>query len=126
MTTKTTTGLQEAIEILIKAGTSFDLEKLDQLYHTDLQIIMFDVEKQKLLADKTAFMQMFEMKKAAEEQDLNTWAAIHHVQVNDNKGVVILDRKVNLTGTENLINLVIDFVWENDRWQVTREVILTP
>ncbi|WP_298419249.1 hypothetical protein [uncultured Kordia sp.] len=125
MTTKTTTGLQKTIETLIKAGTSFDLEKLNKLYHNDLQVIMIDTEKQKMLATKTEFIQLFEAKKANNEQDLNTWAAIHHVHVKENTGLVILDRKVNLTGTESLINLNIDFVWEDNRWQVTREVILT-
>lgn len=125
MTTKTESGLQETIEMLIQAGTSFDLELLDQLYHKDLQIIMLDAEKQKMLANKTAFMELFAAKKAANEQDLNTWSAIHHVGVKDNLGVVIIERKVNLTGTENFISLVIDFIWEDNRWQVVREVILT-
>ncbi|WP_298508085.1 hypothetical protein [uncultured Kordia sp.] len=123
---KTENGLQETIEKLIKAGTSFDLVALDELYHEDLQIIMFTAEKQKMLANKTAFMEMFAAKKEANEQDLNTWSAIHHIQVKGDTGLVILDRKVNLTGTENLINLMIDFIWKDNRWQVTREVILTP
>ncbi|WP_303318409.1 hypothetical protein Q4Q34_10070 [Flavivirga abyssicola] len=116
-------GLKQAIESLIEAGTSFDTDKLELIYHKNLQVIMINVEGQKTISDKESFKNLFDTKRKNGDPPLNTWAKFNHLEVNDNFGHVIVTRKVNLTGEESTIILSIDLVWEANRWQVTREVI---
>lgn len=116
--------LKKTIEDLIKAGTTFDVEQLELIYHKELQVIMIDVGGQKMISNKESFKELFSMKRKNGEPPLNTWAEFYHIQVNDNSGHVIVNRKVNLTGEEQNLTLSIDLVWEADRWQVIREVIV--
>ncbi len=118
------TGLKKVIEQLIDAGTTFDTDILDKIYHNNLQIIMIEEEGHKMCANKETFKNIFRAKKEADEEPLNTWVLFHHIEVQEDKGHALLSRKVNLTGEEKNILLSIDFVWESNRWQVTREVIV--
>ena len=116
-------GLMETIESLIKAGTSFDIAALDQIYHNDLQIIMINNKKDKMIADKQAFKNLFKEKLDNGDAPLNTWASYIHTEVNKDHGHIIVLRRVNLTGVEKEIIINIDLIWEDERWQVIREVI---
>lgn len=118
-------GLKRTIENLILAGTSFDIEHLDHIYHKDLKVIMVDEMGQKSISDKENFKNLFKLKKENNDEPLNTWAMFNHIEVKDHLGHVVVTRKVNLTGEEKKLILSIDLVWENEKWQVTREVIFS-
>ena len=120
---KTVEGLKLTINDLIKAGTSFDINVLDVIYHKDLKIIMLSNKSDKIIADKEAFKNVFKEKLKNGDESLNTWANFIHLAVDDNKGHVIVTRKVNLTGVEKEMVVNIDLIWENNKWQVIREVI---
>ncbi|WP_299886332.1 hypothetical protein [uncultured Lacinutrix sp.] len=124
-TNKADAGLKQTIEQLIKAATNFDIETLDLIYHDDLEVIMIDNKDQKTIANKTAFSNLFKTKRDQKATALNTWAKFMHIKAFNNTGHVMLERKVNLTGVERTINLSIDLIWEDNRWQVIREVIFT-
>lgn len=120
---KSEDGLKKTIQNLIKAGTTFDLEQLELIYHNNLQVIMIDKNGQKMISDKEMFKNLFKTKLKNGDAPLNTWAEFNHVELDVNKGHIIVTRKVNLTGQEQKIILSIDLIWEDNRWQVTREVI---
>ncbi len=113
------------IESLIGAGTTFDINQLELIYHNDLQVIMIDEEGQKMIADKATFKNLFETKKKNGDPPLNTWAEYNHIEATADKAHVIVTRKVNLTGEERKLTLSIDLVKEANRWQVIREVIFS-
>ncbi|MDO6820716.1 hypothetical protein [Zobellia sp. 1_MG-2023] len=123
MTQQSKIGVKETIENLIKTATSFDVNKLESIYHDNIQVIMIDPLGQKTISDKQTFMNLFKSKRDNGDAPLNTWAEFNHIEHNGNKGHVVLKRKVNLTGMEQKIALSIDLIWEENRWQVTREVI---
>ena len=116
-------ALKQTIENLIKAGTTFDTNELESIYHKDLQVFMTDGNGQLMISDKETFKNLFQSKKENEDPPLNTWAKFVHVKANGNKGHVIVKRKVNLTGQEQTIMLSIDLILEEERWQAIREVI---
>ena len=118
-------AIKQTIQELIEAGTSFNTTQLERIYHDTLEVIMIDENSQVMLANKTTFKQLFQDKKAKGDAPLNTWAEFNLIQGDANKGHVLVTRKVNLTGTENKLILSIDLVYENERWQVTREVIFS-
>ncbi|MGK0414433.1 MAG: sucrose-6-phosphate hydrolase SacC (GH32 family) [Polaribacter sp.] len=117
--------LKQTIENLIQVATNFDIEHLKLIYHDNMQVIMINKDGQKMISDKEAFVNLFQTKKNDGETSLNTWAEFNHIEVHENKGHVIVTRKINLTGEEQKITLSIDLIWEDKRWQVTREVIFT-
>ncbi|SHJ17323.1 hypothetical protein SAMN04488508_10674 [Aquimarina spongiae] len=123
MENKTDQGLKETVENLIKAGTTFDLKQLELIYHENLKVIMIDKTSQKVISNKESFKTLFQTKLKNKEEPLNDWAEFHHIEQTENKGLVILTRRVNLTGIEKEIILSIDLVWESKRWQVLREII---
>ncbi len=118
-------GLKKTVENLIKAGTTFDVEQLELIYHRELKVIMMDNKGQIMISNKETFKNLFQVKKENGDSPLNDWAEFHHIETNENNGHVIVTRKVNLTGIEQKIILSIDLIWEENRWQVIREVILS-
>ncbi|WP_299253583.1 hypothetical protein [uncultured Aquimarina sp.] len=125
MTQQSKIGIKETMDSLIKTATNFDLDKLESIYHNDMKIIMIDANGQKMISNKQMFKDLFQSKRDNGDVPLNTWAEFNHIEHNGNKGHVILKRKVNLTGVEQKIALSIDLIWEENRWQVIREVIFT-
>lgn len=116
-------GIRAAIESLIRAGTTFDGEALNRLYHQRLRVITTDLAGTVSLADKDAFMGLFAAKKAAGDAPLGTWARFDHIDASDRAGHVLVSRVVDLGAGEQRLTLSIDLVHEDGRWQVTREVI---
>ncbi|WP_271784235.1 nuclear transport factor 2 family protein [Aquimarina algiphila] len=117
--------VKKTIERLIEAGTSFDVEELESIYHDNLQVIMIDDKGQLMNADKANFKNLFQMKRDNEEAPLNTWAEFNHIEADEQTAHVLITRKVKLTEEERKLVLSIDLVREDNRWQVTREVIFS-
>ncbi|MCK0128861.1 hypothetical protein [Erythrobacter sp. F6033] len=119
------TQVRQAIESLIQAGTTFDVDQLDRIYHPSLQVVMTNAEGETNIADKQAFKSLFQSKREAGEAPLNTWAAFDHIEADGDTAHVLIRRRVKLLDDEQDITLSIDLIHENARWQVTREVIFT-
>lgn len=116
-------AVKQTIDELIQAGTSFDINALERLYHHKLLVITIDQSGTVSTADKSAFKGLFETKLAAGAAPLNTWAQYNHIHVNESAAHVLITRKVNLADQNQLLTLSIDLVFEDGRWQITREVI---
>ncbi|WP_435314940.1 hypothetical protein [Cellulophaga fucicola] len=115
--------VKETIEKLIKTATNFDVETLNSIYHNNLQVIMINNLGEKMISSKQMFIDLFKTKRDNKDVPLNTWSEFHHIEAKGHSAHVILSRIVNLTGKEQKIILSIDLVKEDNRWQVTREVI---
>lgn len=117
------TAVRAQVEALIQAGTTFDVEALEQIYHDDLDVVMIDTDDNKAVANKEGFKGLFTAKRDAGAAPLDTWAKWHRVTATDKTANVVMTRKVNLTGQDQILILSIDLIHEDGRWQVTREVI---
>ena len=116
-------SIKESLNALITAGTTFDIDALEKIYHDDLQVTMIDVEGNVNNADKSAFKGIFEAKKKEGAAPLNTWSKLHQISVEGDKAHVLLSRKVSLGDAEQDITLSIDWQKNDETWQVMREVI---
>lgn len=125
MTTEVTQTqeVKQLINDLIQTATNYDVEALDRIYHDKMQVIMIDTADNLNTADKTAFQNLFASKSAAGDPPMNTWAKFHRIDVDGNTAHVLLSRKNDLSGQNMDLILSIDLIHEDDRWQVTREVI---
>lgn len=115
--------VKQAIDDLIQTATSYDVATLDRIYHDDLQVIMVDTEDTVNMADKAAFKGLFASKRDAGDPPMNTWAKYHNIDVKGDTANVLLSRKNDLSGTNMILFLSIDLIFEDGRWQVTREII---
>lgn len=115
-------SLKQAVECLIRAGTTFDTEQLKLLYHTNLTVVMVDDEGQSTILDKSAVINMFQSRQENGDLPLNNWAEFSHLEATGDYGHVIVIRKVNLMGIEQKFVFSIELLWEENRWQITREV----
>ncbi|WP_282080387.1 nuclear transport factor 2 family protein [Aquimarina algiphila] len=119
----TTDTVKRVIEDLIQTATSYDVDVLDEIYHNDLNVIMIDTNDNLNTANKEAFKGLFKSKKDAGDPPMNTWAKFHKIDVDGDNAHVLLSRKNDLSGQEQILLLSIDLVFEDNRWQVLREVI---
>ena len=73
---KASQDVRLAIDELIQAATSYDVEVLDRIYHDDLEVIMLDTDDNLNTVGKGAFKSLFESKRDAGDPPMNTWASI--------------------------------------------------
>lgn len=115
--------VRQAIDDLIQTATTFDVDVLERIYHDNLHVVMVDTDHNVNTANKAAFKGLFASKRDAGDPPMNTWAKFHSIDVADDTAHVLLSRKNDLSGTNMDLMLSIDLIHEDDRWQVTREVI---
>ena len=118
------TQVRAALNALIEAGTSGDLTALDQIYHRDMTIFMLNEGEELVQSDKPNFIAMLSEMVKTNGAPMSTWAHIHSVTLSGSTAHVLIDRRVEMGGALRSLTLSIDFVHEDGRWQVMREVIL--
>ncbi len=121
--THTTDAVKTVIEDLIQTATSYDVDVLDTIYHDNLNVVMIDTEDNLNTANKEVFKGLFRSKRDAGDPPMNTWAKFHKIDIERNNAHVLLSRRNDLSGQDQILLLSIDLVFEDNRWQVTREVI---
>ncbi len=122
-TEKSEAGVRATIDALMEAGVTANTADLDQIYHRDMQIVMIDPKGTASRFDKPAFMAMLNETVSGTDPDDHRWAQYNSVEAEGNHGHVAITRKVPLGGDNMILNLSIDLIFEDCRWQVTREVI---
>lgn len=115
--------VRQVINELIETATSYDIDTLDRIYHDDMTVIMIDTDNNLNTANKEDFKSIFKSKAEAGDPPMDTWAKFHKIDITENRAHVLLSRKNNLTGINMILVLSIDLVFEDERWQVKREVI---
>ncbi|WP_157967793.1 hypothetical protein [Cohaesibacter intestini] len=122
MTEKTSAALQDKVQDLMKYGVSANMEELDKIYHKDIVVMDLSIDGRLVTLEKQAFMA--QLKEAFKDKipEEHLWAKIHSLTVNGDRGHVLISRKIPVGGPKMKIDLSIDFLFEDGRWQVTREV----
>lgn len=122
-TQDTTKDVRKTIENLIENGSTYNIDKLDRIYHDRLDIMMIDERGEVSRMDKAQNMEVFRLKREQQAEPLSRWAEFNYVQGSGNQGRVVVTRKMQLRGQPEQFVLVIDLVREDSRWQVIREIV---
>nr|WP_319384703.1 nuclear transport factor 2 family protein [uncultured Roseibium sp.] len=127
MTTSETTTqeIKAVIQRLIENVAEDNTAILEEIYHDDMQVIMLDPDDAVSVSGKAEFREMIRSALEANNGTIGTWAKFHHVSVDGDKAHVLISRQNELTGPDMQITLGIDLLRERNRWQITREVIVT-
>jgi hypothetical protein len=118
-----TSKIRATIEALITAGTTSDLTALDKIYHETMKIHMIDTDNNLMQHDKPSFIAMLQGMVDSNDGKPNTWSEYHSIEANGDHGHVFITRKVAMGETDRILVLSIDLLFEDNRWQVTREVL---
>ncbi len=122
MTEKTQAALRNTIEELMDAGVKADLPRLQNIYHDGLKIMFLSIDGQLMEVDKHGCLGMLAQTFEGKDPSLYMWSKFHTVTVSGDRGHVLISRKLPIGGPLMMIDLSIDLVFEDDRWQVMREV----
>lgn len=122
MTEKTEEALHDKVQDLMKHGTSANMGELDKIYHDDIVVMDLGIDGRLVTLRKQGFMAMLEDAFRDKIPEEHRWAKIHSLTVNGDRGHVLISRKIPVGGPKMHIDLSIDFLFEDGRWQVTREV----
>ncbi|WP_306142209.1 nuclear transport factor 2 family protein [Roseibium sp. MMSF_3412] len=127
MTTSEETGreVKAVIERLIENVAGNNTAILDEIYHDDMKVIMLSPGDEVSVSGKTEFQEMIRSALDANGGTIGTWARFHHVSVDGDTAHVLISRQNELTGPDMQITLGIDLVREQNRWRITREVIVS-
>ena len=121
--TKRQAEVRQAIDDLIQTATTYDVDTLERIYHDSLKVVMIDSDHNLNRADKAGFKGLFASKRDAGDPPMNTWAKYHSIDVTGDKAHVLISRKNDLSGVNMDLTLSIDLIFEDNRWQIAREVI---
>lgn len=122
MNEKTTETLRAKVEDLMKYGTTANMEELDKIYHENIVVMDLNIDGRLVTLHKQDFMAMLKEAFKGKVPDEHMWAKIHSLTVDGDRGHVLISRKIPVGGPKMHIELSIDFIFEDGRWQVTREV----
>ncbi|MEP3778945.1 MAG: hypothetical protein ABJM43_13180 [Paracoccaceae bacterium] len=117
-------AVKETLDGLIHGVSGHSFEVLNDLYHRDMQTYVLLNDSTLMRNDKDGFMAFIKANMGALKDD-NPWVKYHLVEADDTQGHIVISRKNDATGRYQLISLSIDFVFEDGRWQIIREVIMT-
>lgn len=122
MTEKTTDALRAKVQDLMDYGTSANMTELDKIYHDDIVVMDLSIAGRLVTLKKQGFMEMLAEAFKDKVPEDHRWFKIHSLSVEGDRGHVLISRKIPVGGPQMHIDLSIDFIFENGRWQVIREV----
>ena len=122
MTQPTETTLRARLEELMQAGVRADMAMLDTIYHEDIEVMDLGIDGRLMTLQKQEFMAMLQETFRDKTPEYHLWFHLHRLTVTGHRGHVLISRKIPVGGPKMMIDLSIDFVFEDGRWQVIREV----
>ena len=117
-------ALKATLDALINGVSGHAFETLDRVYHRDMRTYLLADGDQLIQNDKPGFMKHVEQA-MGQMNDSTPWTLYHLVEANASHGHILVSRKNTVTNRMQRMTLSIDFVLEDGRWQITREVIMS-
>ena len=125
MNPKTSSALEEevkkTVENLIENGTSYNVEKLMDIYDDSLKIVKIDERGNVEVITKRETLDFFASKRAAGDEPLSKETLWNYVEANENTGHVIVTRRMQIKDRPEKSVFSLHLERKNDRWVVVRE-----
>jgi len=125
MNPKTSSTLEEevkkTVENLIENGTSYNVEKLMDIYDDSLKIVKIDERGNVEVITKRETLDFFASKRAAGDEPLSKETLWNYVEANENTGHVIVTRRMQIKDRPEKSVFSLHLERKNDRWVVVRE-----
>ncbi len=125
MNPKTSSALEEevkkTVENLIENGTSYNVEKLKDIYDDSLKIVKIDERGNVEVITKQETLDFFASKRAAGDEPLSKETLWNYVEANENKGHVIVTRRMQIKDRPEKSVFSLHLERKNGRWVVVRE-----
>lgn len=125
MNPKTSSALEEevkkTVENLIENGTSYNVEKLKDIYDDSLKIVKIDERGNVEVITKKETLDFFTSKRAAGDKPLSKETLWNYVEANENTGHVIVTRRMQIKDRPEKSVFSLHLERKNGRWVVIRE-----
>ena len=125
MNPKTSSALEEevkkTVENLIENGTSYNVEKLKDIYDDSLKIVKIDERGNVEVITKQETLDFFASKRAAGDEPLSKETLWNYVEANENTGHVIVTRRMQIKDRPEKSVFSLHLERKNGRWVVVRE-----
>lgn len=119
-----TAAVKATLDTLIHDVSGHSFEVLDRTYHRDMQTYLLLDGGVLMQNDKAGFMAHVR-EAMGQMKDHDPWADYHLVEADETTAHILISRRNNVANRRQLVTLSLDFVFEDDRWQIIREVIMT-
>jgi hypothetical protein len=125
MNTKTDSILEaevkKTVENLIEYGTSYNVEKLKDIYDDGLKIVKIDEKGNVEAITKQETLDFFASKRAAGDEPLSKETLWNYVEANENTGHVIVTRYMKMNDRPEKSVFSLHLEKKNGRWVIVRE-----
>ncbi len=113
--------VKKTVENLIENGTSYNVEKLKDIYDDSLKIVKIDERGNVEVITKQETLDFFASKRAAGDEPLSKETLWNYVEANENKGHVIVTRRMQIKDRPEKSVFSLHLERKNGRWVVVRE-----
>lgn len=125
MYTKADSTLEEevkrTVENLIEHGTSYNVEKLKDIYDDSLKIVKIDERGNVEVSTKEETLNFFATKRAGGDKPLSKETLYNYVEANANTGHVIVTRHMKMKDRPEKSIFSLHLEKKNGRWVIVRE-----
>ncbi len=125
MNTNTVSALEEeikeAVENLIENGTSYNVEKLKDIYDDSLKIVKIDERGNVEVSTKQETLNFFASKRASGDEPLCKETLFNYVEANEKTGHVIVTRYMKIKDRPEKSIFSLHLEKKNGRWVIVRE-----
>jgi len=125
MNTNTVSALagevKRTVENLIEYGTSYNVEKLRDIYDDSLKIVKIDEKGNIEVTTKKETLDFFASKRAGGDEPLSKETLFNYVEANENIGHVIVTRHMKIKDRPEKSIFSLHLEKKNGRWVIVRE-----
>ncbi|MBI5747789.1 MAG: hypothetical protein HZA00_01600 [Nitrospinae bacterium] len=118
-------AVKRTVMDIIEHGSVYDVEKLDELYADNMQIIRIGKDGKTSVVSKKDVLSFFNSKRAKNDEPLSKEAHFNYVDATNGKGHVIVTRVMKLFGSPQKSIYNICLAKHNDRWRIVKETVIS-
>ena len=113
--------VKKTVENLIEYGTSYNVEKLKDIYDDSLKIVTIDERGNVEVSTKKETLDFFASKRAGGDAPLSKETLWNYVEANENTGHVIVTRHMQMKDRPEKSVFSLHLEKKNGRWVIVRE-----
>jgi hypothetical protein len=113
--------VKKTVESLIEYGTSYNVEKLNEIYDDSLKIVKIDELGNVEVLTKKETLDFFASKRTRGDEPLGKETVYNYVEADEHRGHVIVTRHMKMKDRPEKSIFSLHLEKKNGRWVVVRE-----
>ena len=118
-------AVKKTVMDVIEYGSVYDVEKLNELYADNMQIIRIGKDGETNVVDKKGVLSFLNSKRVKNDEPLSKEAYFNHVEATHDKAHVIVTRVMKLFGNPEKSVYSICLAKHNGNWRIVKETVIS-